>query len=71
LFVSELLWGPENKGQTREPGDSLPQCLGGRQPQEAVVERRRVGHGPIEKFKQQGVQAVKGAMTDGLSSIVW
>jgi hypothetical protein len=33
----------------REPGDTVTQCLDGRQPHEAVIEKRKLLHRPVNK----------------------
>jgi hypothetical protein len=60
LFETKLHCGSEIKeqSQAREPEDTLPQCLDGRQASEAVVERKRVKWGPTEKLKQQSLSYV-------------
>jgi hypothetical protein len=51
-------FGGKNKEQLQDTefGDSFLQCLERRQPQEGVMERRRVICGTTEKFKQQRAQ---------------
>jgi hypothetical protein len=61
LFETELLGGLENKeySQLSESWDPQPQCLGGRQPQEVVVERERESCETAEKVNQPRAWKVK------------
>jgi hypothetical protein len=67
-FEAEL-WEPENKEQSqfREPRDTLPQCLGGRQSQQAVMDKGSFRYRFAEKFRQGQVCAVYvwGVLTSG------
>jgi hypothetical protein len=56
LFETELCWGPENKEQAHvREGWGCPNPVAGLEmPQEAAVERKRVGQEPAGKFRQQG-----------------
>jgi hypothetical protein len=45
----------KRQSQIREPGDTLPQCLGGRLLQEAVMERSRLNTNTVRNLRSRAL----------------